>query len=149
MEEIEPGAPGGLNRRSLIKRAGIVGAGVAAWSTPMVTSLASKAYAVGSPAGGCRSCGLPNDTCAGQVLCGDGGVAGCFCSGKVDGSGCVCAESTFCDNPLCATDADCGPFLVCLSTCCAETRCFIPCDNTQGVAVATGVQPEGRSSAPN
>ncbi len=43
MEEIEPGAPGGLNRRSLIKRAGIVGAGVAAWSTPMVTSLASKA----------------------------------------------------------------------------------------------------------
>lgn len=147
MDENEP-VETGINRRTLIKRAGIVGAGVAAWSTPMVTSLASKAYAVGSPTTGCRNCGLPGNTCAGQVYCGDGGSFGCYCSAKVDGSGCVCAQATFCDNPLCSTDADCAGSTVCLATCCAQTRCFVPCDNTQGVQVADGVEPERKSSAP-
>lgn len=136
----------GLDRRSLIKRAGIVTAGVAAWSTPSVTSLATKAFAAGSPSPGCPSCGIGDDTCFGQVDCG----GGCLCSAKVDGSGCVCATPTFCDNPLCSSDADCPSGTYCLSTCCLESRCFVPCDGAQGFAATRlAVEaPENRSSAP-
>jgi len=141
MEEETPES--GLDRRKLIKRAGIVTAGVAAWSTPLVTSLASAAHAAGSPATGCPECGLGRDTCTGQVPCG----GGCFCSAKVDGSGCVCAQPTFCDNPLCTTDADCAGGTVCLATCCAQTRCFVPCDSNATPRYAPE-QPEYRSSHP-
>ncbi len=123
MEENE--TTDGMDRRSLIKRAGIVTAGAAAWSTPMVSSLASRAYA-GSPQTGCQSCGLPDDTCGGQVECG----GGCYCSARVDGSGCVCAVPTDCSNPVCTTDVDCPGGTVCLDTCCAESRCFVPCNTT-------------------
>ena len=45
----------GLNRRSVIKRAAVVGAATA-WATPTIQSIASPAFAAGSPAGRCTSC---------------------------------------------------------------------------------------------
>jgi hypothetical protein len=140
----------GVNRRTLIKRAAIVTAGLAAWATPSVTSLGAKAYAAGSAATGCQECGLPDNTCFGQVDCGNG----CLCSAKFDGTGCVCAVPIICtDNPVCSSDADCATFApgsVCLSTCCLELRCFVPCGTTpHGAAPRTAAgAPQGRSSAP-
>lgn len=46
---------GGLNRRSLIKRAAVTGAATA-WATPTIQSIASPAFATGTPAGACGSC---------------------------------------------------------------------------------------------
>ena len=44
-----------LSRRSVIKRAAVVGAATA-WATPTIQSIASPAFAAGSPAGECGSC---------------------------------------------------------------------------------------------
>ena len=46
---------GDLSRRSVIKRAAVVGAATA-WATPTVQSIASPAFATGSPAGRCTAC---------------------------------------------------------------------------------------------
>ncbi len=151
MEEIEPGAPGGLNRRSLIKRAGIVGAGVAAWSTPMVTSLASKAYAVGSATTGCHSCSNdqdPGDSCFGQKQCGTTGPLGaCWCGTNFDNQGCTCYQDDFCDNvQSCTVTSECPSGLVCVYTCCPGGRCWVPCDNTAGVRIEQKVTAGARGS---
>ncbi len=44
-----------LSRRSVIKRAAVVGAATA-WATPTIQSIASPAFAAGSPPGACGSC---------------------------------------------------------------------------------------------
>ena len=121
----------GLDRRALIKRAGIVSAGVAAWSTPMVTSLASKAYAVGSAAVSCEGCTLGNDTCGTQPQCGDGGPQNfCHCSQTVAKDRCTCVEAGFCNQfQVCATQADCPAGTICTLTCCSEPLCLFPCDS--------------------
>lgn len=54
----------GFDRRSLLKRAAVVGA-AAAWATPTVQSIAAPAFALGSPVGGeCTAC----LTGGGQIL---------------------------------------------------------------------------------
>ncbi len=51
----EHDSQGGLNRRTLIKRAAVTGAATA-WATPVVQTIASPAFANGSPPGACNSC---------------------------------------------------------------------------------------------
>ena len=46
---------GDLSRRSVIKRAAVVGAATA-WATPTIQSIASPAFAAGTPAGRCTAC---------------------------------------------------------------------------------------------
>lgn len=59
---------GGLDRRSLLKRAAVVGAATA-WATPTVQSIAAPAFALGSPVGGeCTAC----LTGGGQILTANG-----------------------------------------------------------------------------
>lgn len=148
---MEPETPeSGLDRRKLIKRAGIVTAGVAAWSTPMVTSLASAAHAAGSAPSDCGSCDL-NDPCFGQTLCNPtGGQFGCYCSQRFDRSGCTCLQAGFCNDFLVCPggQSDCPAGYTCVFSCCAEARCLPQCDNTTGARVNRDPNREGRKSAP-
>jgi len=128
MGSVEP-TEEGLKRRSLIKRAGIVGVGVVAWSTPSVTSLASSAHAAGSPQGGCTTCsGDPNNTCFDQVLCGSTGpFQQCGCANESDLDGCGCYENDLCANRTPCPSGTCPGNQICLLTCCGEALCWDPC----------------------
>ena len=138
MSENDAGGSG-LDRRSMIKRAGIVSAGVAAWSSPSVTNLAS-AFAAASPSPGCPSCGLPNNTCGGQVPCAG---SACFCTAKVDGSGCLCHVSTSCGSlQTCTTQADCPSGTFCGLSCCSGARCLPLCDGGSRIAARVGADVE-------
>ena len=130
----------GIKRRSLIKRAGIVGAGVAAWSSPTVTSLASRAYA-GSVASACTTCSHdPSNTCFDQQQCGSQGPLGaCFCANDANFKACSCYQNDFCDNRTpCDANGGCPGSQVCVHTCCDgngyPALCFDPCDATQSTS---------------
>ena len=130
----------GLDRRKLIKRAGIVTAGVAAWSTPMVTSLASSAHAAGS---------VPT-TCGNPFVCGDPIVfcnANCLCFKTETGSGrctenALCAEVARCGpgNPPCPAGSTCS-----VETCCGDPVCLPNCEtpNARRTQVGTGLRAAG------
>jgi hypothetical protein len=129
-ENIEPTGSTGMDRRTLIKRAGIVGAGVAVWSAPSVTSLASRAYAAGSVSTSCKSCGS-------FALCnpngGDPSLGGCFCFER-QRSGCVCGANTLCsDAQACSSQADCPSDYTCIkNNGCGTAVCVPDCSNTTG-----------------
>lgn len=129
MDENEP--TDGMDRRSLIKRAGIVTAGAAAWSTPMVTSLASRAYA-GSPP---TSCGESCGTCGNYQdhKCGSTGpFEACYC-GETEAGGCACWENYLCDGSLqsCAQGQSCPSGTVCMTTCCGSPECVPLCGSNR------------------
>jgi hypothetical protein len=137
-DNVEPTA---VTRRNVIK--GGVAAGAAVWTAPLVSSFTSPARAAGSEGpSGCTNCGP--DQCAGQPDCG----GGCLCSVRADGNGCVCAQPTFCDNPLCGPNLECPDGTVCLATCCADLRCFVPCGQTAPEGFAARHANTGQSSAP-
>ena len=141
-ENVEPTSS--VTRRNIIK--GGVAAGAAVWTAPLVSSFTSPARAAGSEAPtSCTDCGVP-DQCLGQPDCG----GGCLCSSKSDGTGCVCAQPTFCDNPLCGPNGECPDGTVCLATCCDDLRCFVPCGQAapEGFAVQRRTTNTGQSSAP-
>ncbi len=119
-------AAGGIDRRTLIRRAGLVGA--AAWTLPVVSSFSARAYAASVP--GCSY--DPNaDNCSGQTPCG----GGCFCNrnvtrGEPNGTT-YCTVPTDCTNQDCLDNSDCPAGTVCQATCCGTTKCFVVCDPGQ------------------
>ena len=132
----------GIKRRSLIKRAGIVGAGVAAWSSPTVTSLASRAYA-GSAPSSCKACDY-------FPICGQspGSVDGtCYCYHQKSG-GCACAINAYCaDVQPCSSQSDCPSGTVCTTgSSCGYDVCIPNCDNTNGAYVGSG---SGQKTGPS
>lgn len=120
----------GLDRRKLIKRAGIITGGVVVWSTPGVTSLASAAHAAGSSPSNCTSCGS-------FAVCSNSGPLGtcnCFEIQGQPGS-CTCGENEFCSNlTVCSSQADCPAGTTCISANngCGQPVCIVNCDNTTG-----------------
>jgi hypothetical protein len=117
--------PTGIDRRTLIKGAGIIGG--AAWAAPMVLSM-SPAYAAGSaPTGDC-GCPEPGTTCingnSSGTVCPGNQSADCFCWTRAEG-GTVCG--TFAETSTCNTDAECPTGSVCV-VCDANTGC--PCAST-------------------
>ncbi len=117
----------GMDRRSLIKRAGIVTAGAAAWSTPMVSSLASRAYA-GSPQPSC------SDNCGGcgtydiDNPCGRSGPLDLCVCGRTTSGRCVCWEDYPCGSVAsCGADDSCPDGYVCMVTCCGTRDCVPLC----------------------
>jgi len=124
-----------ISRRRMLKR---IGAGTAiAWSTPVLSSIATPAFAA-SP-----SCPPDKALCNGQdPICGAPGVAcslppGCgfgFCTLMLDNS-CLCWDSASCTspNPICQQDSDCGPGNKCgfvdpsCTNCAGNRACFHPC----------------------
>jgi hypothetical protein len=136
-DPMDDATPEQVDRRRLIKRAGLVTAGVAAWSTPMVTSLASSAAAAGSAPTPCRTCGL-------EEICGQNGnpVDGtCYCLNENGTDDCYCLGNEFCEDvSTCATTADCPPGFVCYgpNTGCSDIPVCLPlCENTRGARMGT------------
>jgi hypothetical protein len=126
-----------ISRRRMLKR---VGAGTAlAWSAPVLSSIRVPAFAA---TGACdpigQFCGPPDP------LCGQPGVA-CPLPGACQvgacsvtlSSDCVCWSFAYCTspNPVCQSDADCGPGErcgpvdpACESLCAGNRACLHPCD---------------------
>lgn len=113
----EEKAANGISRRSLLKRAGVVGA--IAWTTPVIASLRTPAFAE-SPG--------PDPECAGEecgsfVVCSSN--ANCFCFTSAEGGG-FCLNSVSCDPLLDCPGGtvDCPSGQVCLvDTCCLRPVC--------------------------
>jgi hypothetical protein len=115
----------GISRRRMLKR---IGAGAAvAWSAPVVTSLASPAFAQ-TPT--CTECA--GDFCFGQTICGSDDFGDCPCAQIVGNeANCFCYGDDFCLNRTqCSQQSDCPDGQVCVHTCCdAEFGpvCFPAC----------------------
>ncbi len=100
---------GGINRRDMIKRAGVVGAAV--WAVPVIQSVAAPAFAASnqlcpSPTDPAAQCGGPNctqcnagKTCANNTDCFSGACVDGVCSRAVVGS--VCASNSDCHSNRC------------------------------------------------
>lgn len=121
----------GIDRRTLIRNAGIVGA--AAWTMPIVSSFAARAYAASVP--GCAfEAGA--DSCSGQTPCGADGR--CYCNRNVTNGApngtTYCTVPTQCENQDCASNSDCPSGQVCQATCCGSTKCFVVCGDGAGAA---------------
>jgi hypothetical protein len=132
MDNNEP-IESGIKRRSLIKRAGIVGAGVAAWSAPTVTSLAGRAYAAGSAPTQC-------DCANNGSICGKGPNQVdnlCYCFHNYNDTQCFCVKNDFCTNLQdCSTTADCPGGTVCLDAVngCGANKCASSCSDVGPVS---------------
>lgn len=123
-DEIQPG-PGGLSRRSALKRIG-VGAAVV-WSAP---ALLSTGNAFGAPTSDNPLCSPGNCTdytCGGYTQCGTEGLFGiCVCDITVEGN-CFCWANFYCSTvSACNGTADCPAGYACVTTCCGQT-CAPPC----------------------
>jgi hypothetical protein len=117
------GSESGVSRRKIIKR---LGAGTAlAWSAPVLSSLATPAYAQVSP-GACPAwdCGQSIIECAGTPC----GIGPCVCDLDVHGNP-ACWDNISCGDPnviACTANSDCAPGWVCTTNCCGQT-CLPPC----------------------
>jgi hypothetical protein len=125
-----------LSRRKLLKRAGVVGAGL--WALPMMTSSASAGH------GGRHTCGTgqqcAGDPCANQTICRPPDSS-CSCVQRTDPSGfvCFCHEAQFCSGLTpCAHGADCPPGWACAASCCAGLNCLPPCGTNEVFGLAAG-----------
>jgi hypothetical protein len=140
-------ADAGISRRSALKRIGAAGA--LAWTTPIISSLRTPAFAQ-SPG--------PDPECAGEeclslVICSSN--TNCFCFSSAEGGGfCLnsveCAGLTRCPG---GTD-DCPEGQVCLvDTCCIEPVCVALSEGDTcreppgGLRVSVTHQPNGRTTA--
>jgi hypothetical protein len=129
---------GSVSRRRMLGRIGATSALV--WSAPVLTSIASPAYAQASPRPG--DCRVTNPFCdfisCGEVACHPDCDSG-GCTRVLDGS-CMCWFVATCntgEEPICETDADCQPFspgskcgeirLDCPSPCGSPRACFAGC----------------------
>lgn len=129
---------GQISRRRLLKR---FGAGTAVvWSAPVLSSITASPFAQASPT--CRPydcldpgtdlCGrnVPRSRCPVPPDCAEG-----HCNVLLDGS-CFCNEGHFCnrvgDQPICESDADCGPAGRCAPAlncgCVGDRACLAICD---------------------
>lgn len=130
-----------ISRRRMLRRIGATSALV--WSAPVLSSIASPAYAQYPPQPG--ACRVTNPFCDPGPQCADAPECGPVCSGfercarTLDGS-CVCWDVAGCstgEEPTCETDADCQSFgsgskcgaihLDCPSPCGSPRACFRPC----------------------
>jgi hypothetical protein len=132
MEEFTEGTSSeGISRRTVIKRAGVVGA--VAWTAPVLSSMGAKAFA-GTPAA-CASCAeCPQPSCG----------ADCGCLTDVGTGDCFCHQFSFCDQlPACADSSTCPDGWVCAVSCCpGGSFCHPPC----GVDAGIGAQGAGARS---
>jgi hypothetical protein len=78
------------------------------------------------------TCGPIEDSCFGQVVCGDG----CGTVPVVEG-GCFCHQGSSCgDVPPCSATSDCPEGSVCAASCCEDLRCLPACANSGGLNAA-------------
>jgi hypothetical protein len=124
------GSESGISRRKLLKRIG--GGAVVAWSAPIITSLATPAFALSPPSSMCD----PDSTCEEEDPCRGGEPCqtrpNCWCFHLVeDPPHCSCVF-TLLDTclPTCARNADCPPGAVCVASCCPRGTCFFACGAT-------------------
>jgi hypothetical protein len=130
---------GSVSRRRMLGRIGATSALV--WSAPALTSIASPAWAQGSPPPGACEAGNPfcgnsgplcDGTCQPGVTCGR-----CV----LTHSGCLCWSIATCllEEPTCQSDADCqeirpgsicGPLAPCSfdDVCFDNSVCYTPCE---------------------
>ena len=103
----ESGADEGISRRRMLRRIGVATA--VAWTTPVVTSLRTPAFAQTISAGGCscfEDCGGPHSECS---------QSDCFCLTSIEGKT-FCSQDFNCDDPLvksCDTSIDCPTGWIC------------------------------------
>ncbi|MGH2746791.1 MAG: hypothetical protein ACRDKB_02555 [Actinomycetota bacterium] len=127
-----------VSRRGVLKRAG-VGAAIV-WSAPVLTSLASPAYAQGGtpPSGpGPSDCTIGRDWTCGQVIeecTGDpANPPPCVCDVDTEGRT-FCWNNYFCaDTSVCSSSDDCPGDARCVSSCCSSSTTFTcapPCGQT-------------------
>jgi hypothetical protein len=128
-----------ISRRRIIKRAS-VGAAVV-WSAPVLTSLATPAYAQD---GGRTPAGQPCGPNAPDWECGDPIVE---CGVPADSGPCVCDQDVE-GNDFCWNNFFCGTFDPCTesSECPGSQRCVTSCCG-QTCAPACGAQPLSSSSS--
>jgi hypothetical protein len=131
----------GVHRRRFLQTA--VAGGVAAWSIPLVSSLASGAPATSAicNCGGDENCVVGN--------CGPTDSL-CSCAATVDGS-CACFDPA-CSNPgtPCTTNAECGPGYACVLECCGNANsgiCAQLCTGTRAPQAVPGSPPWGAWTA--
>jgi hypothetical protein len=131
----------GLTRRRALKR---IGAGAAVvWSTPILTSLRSSAFAQSGPCAGHSDC---LQGCNGHLPCNNG----CFCMQRHSDKACVCIGQGLCAD--CSQDSDCdpitGPGSTCVDVdqnagCCvgiSNTACQPPCSGQLGAPRLPGAR---------
>jgi len=129
--------PTPVSRRRMLKR---IGAGAAvAWSAPILTSMRVPAFA--QYGGNCEPakqfCGPPDPRCGvpGVACPLPNGCAVGACTLQLDNS-CLCWDFAVCTspNPICQSDADCGPGFKCgpvdpscMNLCAGNRGCFHQC----------------------
>jgi hypothetical protein len=132
--------PRRTTRREVLKKSAFVAG--AAWATPVIQSITTPAFAVGTPPP--TGCEEPcNAQCSpGFPTCGVGGPRGnCRCSPSVAGE-CFCWADADCQDLTPAVDGSiCPPGTVAVSTCCDQVGgypilCLHPCDPS-GASVTT------------
>ena len=133
----ESGPTEGVSRRRMLKRIGLVTA--VAWTTPVVTSLRTPAFADGISPGGCP-CG---------TVCGDTPgcpLSDCGCLTSVEGKE-FCAQDAFCaDLQECRTTEDCLSGWACVAPPCpggCGLVCAAPCGTCGSAAPHAGTPIKG------
>jgi hypothetical protein len=111
----------GVSRRTVLRRAGVVGA--VAWSAPVLSSLATPAFA-GTPEDCVWRCGEDITPFA----CGDN----CFRTVTTEGD-CFCWQDFSCTGTTCTSSATCPPGYRCEPNGCCGGECAPPCGTTQAV----------------
>jgi len=143
MDEFTEGTSSeGISRRTVIKRAGVVGA--VAWTAPVLSSLGAKAFA-GTPVE-CAGCD-PQEPCTGQTPCGDT----CTCLAEEGTGACFCHEISSCSAlQTCSGPGQCPRGFVCARSCCDNfgfpPLCIPNCANPDAVAVRA-VRGQGMTTA--
>ena len=127
----ESGASEGLSRRKMLGRIGLVTA--VAWTTPIVTSLRTPAFAQAVSQGACtcfEGCGN-TDAC---------NPSDCFCISSLEGQK-FCSQNFFCvDARACVSTDDCPNGWVCQGGECpgnCGNVCVPPC----GTCLTSGLAP--------
>ncbi len=118
-----------VSRRSMLKRIGVVGA--IAWSTPVISSMTTPAYAATS-----APC-AHGYTCNGELLsCGED----CNCFSTEGGPACTGGANRLCDEfQTCPPGAACPSGTVCvIDSCCATPVCLPLCGTARRSSATRG-----------
>ena len=125
MDPVSNEATEGISRRKMLKR---IGAGAAiAWTAPILTSIASPAFAAsGAACGGNEDCGCVTP-CESAIACHGNSSCNCWVLSPDNGGGCKClffvqSCGQFADCPNGQGDCDrLAPGTCCVQTCCGQT----------------------------
>jgi hypothetical protein len=141
---LEAGTNEGISRRRMLKRIGVATA--IAWSTPVVSSMRTPAFAQAISPGACPewTCGQTLIECGGTPC----GIGPCVCDFDVEGNP-FCWDNFFCSAPeavICTTSADCPANWRCTTSCCGQT-CAPTCGECGTGELSTRPTSDARTGA--